>query len=83
LSVDFAGAGQPQSSRVTVEQLDAEPALEGLDAVTDGTGSEIELVGRFSEAVVTGSGLEHPKRTQWRKPEGHAVIRFNAFGWAL
>jgi hypothetical protein len=44
-----------------MEKLDAEPALERLDAVTDGARREVQFVGRLPEAVVTGSGLEDPK----------------------
>ena len=45
----------------TMEKLDAEPALERLDAVTDGARREVQFVGRLPKAVVTGSGLEDPK----------------------
>jgi hypothetical protein len=50
--------------------------------MTDGASREVELLGRFAEAVVAGRSLEDPKRTQWWKPEGHAPDPIQ-FGIAL
>jgi len=61
--VDFAGASKPQSPRFAIEKLDAEPIFKGLDAMTDGARRQVQFLGRFPEAVVAGSCLEHPKRT--------------------
>ena len=70
--INVAGAGQPQPARFAIEKLDAEPVLEGLDAVTDGACRQVQLLGGFAEAVVAGGSLEDPQRTQWGKPERHA-----------
>jgi hypothetical protein len=68
--INFAGAGKPQSPRFAIEQLDAEPIFEGLDACAR---RQVQFIGGFPEAVVSRSCLEHPKRTQWWKPKGHAA----------
>jgi hypothetical protein len=53
------------------KQLDAEPFLERIDAVTDGAGGQPELLGGFAEAFVAGGGFEQAKRRQRRHGDRH------------
>ena len=66
-----AGRRQRYAAWPAPKQLDPEPFLERIDAVTDRARRQPELLGGFPEAFVPGGGFEQPKRRQRRKLDRH------------
>ena len=62
--------GEADPAVAAVEQRGAEMGFEHADAVGDGGGGDLQLVGRAHEALVPGGGIEEAEALE-RRQGGH------------
>src|SRR3954449_1069457 len=67
----MARGRERHAARPALEQLDAEPLFERVNAVADRTRGQAELVRGFGKTFVPGSGFKQPKRRQRRNRDRH------------
>ena len=69
LEIGPAAAVEVDAAPPALEQLGAEMALQGADAVADGGGGDAELLAGQHEALVAGGGLEEAQAVERGKVE--------------
>src|SRR4051812_7495643 len=67
----MARGRERHAARPALEQLDAEPLFERVNAVADRARGQAELVRGLGKTFVTGSGFKQPERRQRRNRDRH------------
>jgi hypothetical protein len=76
--VSSARTTEDQGAVSAGEQLHAEPSLQRLDAVTDGTWGQVQLLRGQLEAQMPSGGLEQSQGVEWRQAIRHGQTPFLA-----
>jgi hypothetical protein len=61
-----SGGAEEDSARLALEQVDVQPLLEGVDAVAERAGREVQLLRGLFEAAAARSRFEQPQPAEGR-----------------